>query len=124
LVYCYNCVGERYYIRSTKEVPTGEKAKLRFEFEKTGQQKFGAGGIGRLYIYNDKVGEGEIPRTVKFIYSADESFDIGRDTGSPVTDEYKAGSQFTGTIKRVVVDLVGERHVDLEAETRVAMKRQ
>jgi arylsulfatase len=124
LVYCYNCVGEHYYIRSTKEVPSGKKTKLHFEFEKTGQQKFGAGGIGRLYIYNDKVGEGQIPRTVKFIYSADESFDIGRDTGSPVTDEYKAGSQFTGTIKRVVVDLVGERHVDLEAETRVAMKRQ
>jgi hypothetical protein len=124
LVYRYNYVGERYYVRSTKEIPTGEKAKLRFEFEKTGPEKFGAGGIGRLYVDNDKVGEGEIPHTVKFIYSLDESSDIGRDTASPVTDEYKAGAQFTGTIKRVVVDLVGERPYDPQAETRVAMTRQ
>ena len=27
-----------------------KKVKLRFEFEKTGQEKYGAGGIGRLYI--------------------------------------------------------------------------
>jgi hypothetical protein len=32
-------------VRSTKEVPI-EKVKLGFEFEKTGQEKFGAGGIG------------------------------------------------------------------------------
>ena len=61
--------------------------KLRFEFEKTGKEKFGAGGIGRLYINNDKVGEAEIPHTVRFIYELDETFDIGGDTGTPVTDE-------------------------------------
>ena len=32
----------------TKKVPAGGKIKLRFEFEKTGKAKFGAGGIGRL----------------------------------------------------------------------------
>jgi hypothetical protein len=124
LVHCYNNGGEHYYLRSSKKVPTERKAKLRFEFEKTGPEKFGAGGVGRLYIKDNKVGEGQIPQTVKFIYSLDESFDIGRDTGSPVTEEYKAGPQFTGTIKKVLVDLAGERHVDLEAEIRAVMKRQ
>jgi hypothetical protein len=86
--------------------------------------RFGAGGIGRLYINDGKVGEGEIPRTVRFRYSLDESFDIGRDAGSPVTDEYKAGAQFTGKIMKVIVNLAGEKHHDPEAGAKVAMKRQ
>jgi hypothetical protein len=125
LVYCYNYIGKRLYIRSTKEVPVGEKVKLRYEFEKTGQERFGAGGIGRLYINNDKVGEGQIPHTSKFRYSLDESFDIGRDSASPVSEEYKAGAQFTGgIIERVEVDLAGEKHIDPEAEARIHIKRQ
>ena len=64
LTYCHNCMGELYYVRSTKEVPSGKNVKLRFEFEKTGQEKFGAGGIGRLYFNDEKVGEDKIPRTV------------------------------------------------------------
>jgi len=124
LVHCYNYGGNCYYLRSSKEVPTGGIAKLLFEFKKTGQEKYGAGGIRRLYINGSEAGEGSIPQTIKFVYSLDESFDIGRDTGSPVTEEYKADTQFSGTINKVVIDLAGERLVDREAETRVAMKRQ
>lgn len=112
-------------MRSTKEVPVGRKVKLRYEFEKTGQEKYGAGGIGRLYIDDEKVAEGQIPHTSKFCYSFDEGFDIGRDSGSPVSEEYKAGSLFTGgNIERVVIDLVGERYIDPEAEARIHMNRQ
>jgi arylsulfatase len=125
LTYCYNRLSKRIYIRSTKEVPTGKKVKLRYEFEKIGKEKFGAGGIGRLYINGEKVGEGEIPRTNKFRYSLDESFDIGGDSASPVTQEYKAGAQFTGGhIEKVVLDFADERQIDHEAEARIAMKRQ
>lgn len=124
LVHCYNYGGNCYYLRSSKEVPTGGIAKLLFEFKKTGQEKYGAGGIGRLYINGSEAGEGSIPQTIKFVYSLDESFDIGRDTGSPVTEEYKADAQFSGTINKVVIDLAGERLVDREAETRVAMDGQ
>jgi hypothetical protein len=45
-------------------------------------------------------------------------------TQSPVTDEYKAGAQFTRKIRKVVVDLVSEKHHDPEAEAKVAMMRQ
>lgn len=125
LVYCYNYLSKRTYIRSTKEVPTGKKVELHFRFEKTGQEKFGAGGIGRLYIDGDKVGEGQIPRTMKFVYSADQSLDIGLDSASPVSEEYKARAEFTGgNIEKVVVDLEGERQISPEAEARIAMKRQ
>jgi arylsulfatase A-like enzyme len=123
LVYCYNFIGDCYFVRSTKEVPTG-KVKLRFEFEKTGQEKFGAGGVGRLYINDSKVGEGQIPRTVRYIYTLDETFDIGLDAGTPVTNEYKPGARFNGEIEKVVVDLLGELHLDREADAKIAMKRQ
>jgi len=45
------------------------------------------------------------------------TFDLGIDTGTPVTDEYKAGARFTGKIKKVI-DLFGERHIDPEAESK------
>jgi hypothetical protein len=60
-------------------VPTGRKVKLRYQFEKTGKEKFGAAGIGTLYINDEKAGEGQIPHTVRFRYSLNESFDIGCD---------------------------------------------
>jgi arylsulfatase A-like enzyme len=123
-VYCYNYVGKHYfYVRSSEEVPSG-KASLRLEFEKTGKEKFGAGGIARLYLNGSKVGEVEIPRTIRFAYSLDETFDIGRDSGTAVTNEYKPRAEFTGTIKKVLIDLVGEKHRDPAAEARMALKRE
>jgi arylsulfatase A-like enzyme len=125
LVYCYNYLGKQtFFVRSTKDIPAGGKVKIGFEFEKTGTQKLGAGGIARLYINNNKVGEGEIPKTVKFLETVGETFDIARDTGTAVTKEYKDGARFTGMVKKVIVELVGKRHLDPEAEARIAIKRQ
>ncbi|MDP8887428.1 MAG: arylsulfatase [Thermoproteota archaeon] len=118
LMYCYNYLGKYYYLKSKDHVPTG-RVKLGFEFEKTGKEKFGAGGIARLYINGNKAGELKIPRTVRFVYSMGESFDIGRDSGTAVTPEYKHHAEFTGTIKKIVIDLAGEKHIDSEAEARM-----
>ena len=124
LVYCYNYLGRQsFFVRATKDVPSG-KVKIGFEFEKTGTQKMGAGGNVRLYVNNDKVGEGEIPKTAKFLETIGETFDIARDTGTAVTKEYNEGSKFTGTVKKVIVELVSERHIDAQADARIAMKRQ
>jgi hypothetical protein len=35
-----------------------------------------------------------------------------------------AGAVFTGVIKKVVIDLAGERHIDPVTESRIVMKRQ
>ena len=55
-------------------MPAGKNGKLRFEFEKTGKEKFSAGGVGRLYFDDEKVDEGGIPCTVKFMYAIYEGF--------------------------------------------------
>ena len=126
IVYCYNLISRDFtYLRSEKVLPG--RHKILYEFEKTGQQ-LGAGGVGRIYLDGKKVAEGKIPRTAAFGYSADETFDIGCDKGSPVTPEYKAKAEFTGKIIRVDFDLKPDLHHDPErhAETnaRVAMMRQ
>ena len=62
-----------------KKCPQEKIVKLRFDFEKTGKEEFGAGGISRLYINDEKAGKAEIPRTVKFMYAIYEGFHIGID---------------------------------------------
>ncbi len=40
------------------------------------------------------------------IFSGDETLDVGSDTGTPVSDDYASrGSDFTGRIHRVQIDL-------------------
>jgi arylsulfatase len=71
------------------------------------------------------VGEGEIPRTVPNMFDLTaEGLCCGYDSGVPVTDDYTAPFRFTGTIKRVVVDLDGAPHVDHEARARAALAGQ
>jgi arylsulfatase len=62
------------------------------------------------------------------VFSADETTDVGRDTGTPVGSGYTtATSRFTGRIHRVQLD-VGPLHPDHvvspEERMRVAMARQ
>ena len=104
-VFCYNLAAQQFtYIRGAKPLATGRRT-LRFEFEKTGKEPFGAGGVGRLFVDGHQVAEGEIPRTAAFGYSLDETFDVGCDKGAPVTDEYAPLASFTGRIIEIDVDL-------------------
>jgi arylsulfatase len=64
------------------------------------------------------------------VFSADETADVGRDTGSAVSDDYAGESSvFTGTVNWVQIDL-GEDAQDAdhlispEERFRVAMARQ
>ena len=59
----------------------------------------------RLLVDAVSVAEGDIANTIPFMIGLNESFDVGRDGGSPVSDEYKAPFAFTGTLEQVVVDV-------------------
>jgi hypothetical protein len=81
-----------------------------------------------LYLDGNKIIEGRVEATVPVILSADETADVGRDTASPVSDDYDGESSvFTGTVNWVQIDLGAEDadHLILpEERLRVAMARQ
>ena len=103
--YVHNWVGkERYTITAQKPVPAG-KATIRYEFAYEGGTP-GSGGTGTIYVNGEKAAEGRIGNTTPFIFSADETADVGTDLATPVTEDYAEGDNaFTGKIGKVTVEL-------------------
>ncbi len=58
-----------------------------------------------LHINGKAVGKGAIAQTVPNIYSWEEGLEIGTDRLTPVTESYKSPFKFTGTIKKVVLEV-------------------
>jgi hypothetical protein len=106
VAYEYNFFGrDRYSINSPEALPAG-KATIRYEFAYEGGEEAGKGGTGTIFINDKKVAEGKIDQTVPFIFSADETADVGSDHHTPVSDEYaQHGNEFTGKIAKVTIDL-------------------
>jgi hypothetical protein len=46
-------------------------------------------------------------------FSADETTDVGKDTGSPAVPDYPAGSSFTGTVNWVLIEIGDDDHTHL-----------
>src|SRR5262249_34949918 len=92
----------RYKITSSQSLPEGQ-ATIRVEFLSDGG--VGKGGKVELYVNDKKVGTGRVDKTVPGRFSADETFDIGMDTGSPVSTDYRSPNAFTGKITKVTFDL-------------------
>jgi arylsulfatase len=57
-----------------------------------------------LFVNDREVAKGQVPRTVAFRYGV-EPFDVGMDTVSPVSGEYKSPFPFQGRIKGVTISL-------------------
>jgi arylsulfatase len=103
LLHEYNFFGiERTRISSSKAVAPGAHT-FKYEFQYAGG-KPGSGGNAILFIDGEKVGEGKIPKTQPFFYSADEGVDVGMDGETAVSDDYQEGdNRFTGKINKVTV---------------------
>jgi len=104
--YDYNFLGlQRSSIAATKPLAPG-KATLRFDFAYDGGGP-GKGGMGTLFVNNEKVAEGRIEHTQAGMFSADETADVGIDLGTPVVESIgaEAKSRFTGRIPKVTVQV-------------------
>jgi len=102
--YLYNFVNaERYKIQSPEKLPSG-KSTIRFDFDNDGGE-VGAGGTGKLFINDQQVAEGRIEKTVPYRLALDETFDVGRDTGTPVVETYQVPFAFTGHLQKVTLNL-------------------
>jgi arylsulfatase len=103
-VYEYNWFSQsRYRAAGSKALPPGP-ATVRVEFEYDGGGA-GKGGTAKLFVNGESVGETRVDKTVPARYSADETFDIGMDTGSPVSNDYASPNRFTGKLKKVDIVL-------------------
>jgi len=128
-VYCYNLLGlRRFKIAGATPIAAG-KHQVRMEFTYDGGG-LGKGGLVALYVDGAKQGEGRVDATVPLVFSADETADIGRDTASPVSDDYDVEtSLFTGVVNWVQIDLGADAAdadhlISPEERLRVVMARQ
>jgi arylsulfatase len=109
--YEYNWFSQqRYKVTSSEKLSAGP-ATIRVEF------KYDGGGVGKggtvtLFVNDQKVGEGRVEKTVLGRYSADETFDVGMDTGSPVSESYKSPNPYTGTLRKVEFRLEPMDHTE------------
>jgi arylsulfatase len=125
--FAYNLLGiEIHHVGAERPIPAGKhQVRAEFAYDGGGLAK---GGTVSLYYDGEKVGTGRVEHTVPFGFSADETTDVGRDTGTPVTTDYDLKSSiFTGTVNRVQIDTGKDVHDHLikpEDFLHVAMTRQ
>jgi hypothetical protein len=81
------------------------KHVIRFEFKYDGGGT-GKGGKGTLSVDGKPVAQGRINKTVPNRFSLDETLDVGEDTGTPLTTDYRVPFRFTGGIDSVIVELL------------------
>jgi arylsulfatase A-like enzyme len=108
--YCHNLAGLlRFYVEGSSRVPAGtHQVRMEFAYDGGGLAK---GGTATLYLDGEQVGEGRINATVPMIYSGDETCDVGRETGTPVSEDYlPADSAFTGTVSWVELSAGDDNH--------------
>jgi arylsulfatase A-like enzyme len=129
LKYHYNFIGLLHFdVTASSTLPPGTH-QVRMEFSYDG------GGLGKgagiaLYVDGARVGDGRVDRTHAFLFSMDETMDVGCDIGEPVSPDHDAqGNAFSGTIKWVQIDIDAaakdaDHLIGAEERFQLAMARQ
>ena len=125
--YIYNWLGEiKQQVVSNKVVPIGAST-LSAIFTKEGENPpHVANGTLAIYINDEKVGEMKMRTQPGKFSIAGEGLNVGRDGGEPVTGDYPGEYPwpFTGTVKRVVVDVSGDLNINQEVEAQMMLMRE
>jgi arylsulfatase A-like enzyme len=110
LRYCYNFFGiQQFIVTADKPIPAGHhQVRMEFAYDGGGLAK---GGTVTLYYDGEAEGSGRVDITQPLAYSADEACDVGADTGSPASPDYRpTGNRFTGEIAWVQIDIGDDGH--------------
>lgn len=103
--YAYNNFGrDLFTIRGTRAVGPGRHSLVsRFVYDGGPP---GSGAEVVLEVDGDEVGRGRLDSTTAFYFTFDETFNVGVDRGTPVTDDYAPlDNRFEGRIHQVHFDL-------------------
>jgi arylsulfatase len=103
-VFYYNLVGvDRTTVAGKNKLAQGKHTiELIFKYDGGG---IGKGGLATLTVDGNEVAQQKLARTIPFRVSADETFDVGEDTGTPVSEDYHVPFKFTGALNKVVITL-------------------
>jgi arylsulfatase len=104
-VFAYNLLAVEHFRWEGPAALTPGKHTIVFDFKYDGSG-FGKGGTGVLSVDGNEVASKTIPRTIPFIATDDESFDVGVDTRFPVNDDYEVPFRFTGKLDKLTIKLV------------------
>ncbi|MDY7100813.1 MAG: arylsulfatase [Actinomycetota bacterium] len=127
LRFAYNVLGIHEFVaRADEAIPAGNhQVRMEFAYDGGGLAK---GGDVHLFCDDTEVGKGRVDMTQPMIFSADETCDIGYESGTTVSSDYTvATSRFDGKIRWVRLDIGADdhdHHIDPEERHRIAMARQ
>jgi arylsulfatase A-like enzyme len=110
-VFLYNFLNlQRTRWEGTEALSPG-KHTLEFDFKYDGLglgtlafnnvSGIGRGGTGVLIVDGKEIASQRLEHTVPLIWQWDENFDIGADTGTPVSDDYQVPFNFTGKLDKL-----------------------
>jgi len=125
--FVYNVLGiQEFKVEAERPLPAG-RCQVRMEFAYDGGG-LGKGGDVTLYYDGTPVGTGRVGATQAMIFSADETTDVGYESGTAVASDYTPKtSRFTGRINWVQIDLGdddNDHFIDPEERMRIIMARQ
>ncbi len=125
--FVYNVLGIHLFSTVADSVLGAGKHQVRMEFAYDGGGLAKGGGV-TLYYDGNAVGTGRVGATQAMVFSADETTDVGYESGTPVSPDYTAqSSRFTGKIQWVQIDTGDDDHdhlIDPDERLRIAMARQ
>jgi len=125
--FVYNVLGIHLFSTVADSVLESGKHQVRIEFAYDGGG-LAKGGDVTLYYDGNAVGTGRVGATQAMIFSADETTDVGYESGTSVSSDYTAqSSRFTGKIQWVQIDTGDDDHdhlIDPDERLRIAMARQ
>ncbi|HYK61942.1 MAG TPA: hypothetical protein VEV85_21080, partial [Bryobacteraceae bacterium] len=65
----------------------------------------GRAGVGVLKVDGKEVARQRVEHTIPVVLQWDENFDIGADTGTPVSNDYQVPFKFTGKLTKLTLDI-------------------
>lgn len=125
--FVYNVLGiQSFATTADRPVPSGvHQVRMEFAYDGGGLAK---GGDVTLYYDGEAAGTGRVGATQPMIFSADETTDVGYESGTTVSPDYTVStSRFRGRINWVQIDAGDDSHdhfIDPDERLRIAMARQ
>jgi hypothetical protein len=102
----------RFKVSSSTPIPTG-KVRIEVETRYDAMERMAPANLN-LTVNGEQVAQGRIERSVPAIHTASETFDVGKDLGSPVALDYydRAPFAFNGSIEKIDIKALAEELIN------------